>query len=478
MNPAFRAFLEVNYFSDAGSPRSAELRCRELVEGWRREHGSAETRFARAPGRINLIGEHTDYNGCSAFPMAIDRDFIAAFAASEEPVVDVTDAGKPEFGRRVFRLEQEIEAYATGDWGNYLKAAAQGIIGHAKASQGRTPALRGFKARLHGSIPPSAGLSSSSALVVLAAVLLLCVNDMTIPAMELASLLAEAERYVGTQGGGMDQAACLMGRAGHALKMDFFPLSVSPTVVPKGVVFVVADSLVKAEKTGAAMDRYNRRAAECRLATALIERELRSRSGTAVAVRRFGDLREDVLPFTREELREFAEHALRERTYSLRRIAAILDTSPGETAVRFCRRRDGSLLPEPTDGFQLARRYRHVMSEWERVGLTQAALREGDVAEVGRLMNDSHASCRDDYQISCPELERLTALARDSGALGSRLTGAGFGGCTVSLVPEAALDRFLAEVARGYYGGAPAGLRDVLFPCKAVQGAGMAPPLG
>ena len=469
MDAGFSDFVKTNYLSDA------EPRYRGLAEDWRANAKLSGWSFARAPGRINLIGEHTDYNGCPAFPMPIDRDFIAVFAAREEPVLEVSDRSRKGYGSRRFALEREIPPYPSGDWGNYLKAAAQGIMAYLE-ERGE---LTGAKVYFSGNIPPSAGLSSSSALVVLTAVILLSVNQREIPSLELASLLAEAERYVGTQGGGMDQAACLMGRSGSALKMDFFPLAVTPAAVPEDLIFVVAHSMVTADKTGAAMDRYNRRSMECRLITALLDREFRIRSGSSSPIRFIGDLKPEVLPFSEEKIREIADSAIPYPSYSLKQIAAILGLPAEEVAGRFCRRKDGSILPEPEDGFKLGMRYRHVVSEWERVEKAMDALTRGDGRRLGRLMDESHASCRDLYEISCPELERLTETARRHGALGSRLTGAGFGGCTISLVPQASVSDFLEKLSRDYYlplgmeGGSALG--DVLFPCRAVDGAGVLP---
>jgi N-acetylgalactosamine kinase len=261
--------------------------------------------------------------------------------------------------------------------------------------------------------------------------------------------------------------------------MDFLPLSVAPVAVPGDLAFVVAHSMVTAEKTGAAMDRYNRRSMECRLATAVLAATFRKRTGANSPIRVIGDLKPDVLPLPKEKIREIADSAIERSSYSLKQIAAILDLPEEEAAGRFCRRKDGSILPEPEDGFKLGLRYRHVVSEWERVVKAMDALRRRDGKRLGRLMDESHASCRDLYEISCPELERLTEAARRSGALGSRLTGAGFGGCTISLVPRASAADFLEKLSRDYYlpmgleGGSA--LRDVLFTCRAVDGAGALP---
>jgi N-acetylgalactosamine kinase len=303
--------------------------------------------------------------------------------------------------------------------------------------------------------------------VVLGALMLLAAGGRFLPGPELATLLARAEHYVGTQGGGMDQAASLLSRAGTALKIDFFPLRVVSAPLPAGAAFVAADSLVKAAKTAEALDKYNRRPIECRLAVAVLRRLLAGRLGREAPLERLGDL-------TAEACQE-AGRALHPAPYHIGEIAGILGCAPEETARAYCLRRDGSLFPEPADGFKLHQRFRHVVEEGARVEKALAALRAGNIAALGRLMDRSHESCRDLYEISCPELDELTRIARQAGAEGSRLTGAGFGGCTISLVREELLPGFLKQVTRAYYREylrqAPEDLSSTLFACRAVNGA-------
>jgi N-acetylgalactosamine kinase len=468
---ALEGFLASNYLeSELPATRGRYLR---LVERFQARFPGVPVSLARAPGRINLIGEHTDYNGLPVFPFAIHRDLAAAFGPREDGRVVLHNLD-PAYPPREFRLEAAIPPYATGDWGNYLKAAAQGLldrfgVGGGQAGPAPTPGpaggFRGLNAVIHGDIPPAAGLSSSSAMVVLGALMLLAAGGLSLPGPELATLLARAEHYVGTQGGGMDQAASLLSRSGTALKIDFFPLRVTPAPLPAGAVFVVADSLVKAAKTAEALDKYNRRPIECRLAVAVLRRRLAA--GREAAPERLGDLNAGQ--------RLEAERALHPAPYTLAEIAGLLGSSPEQTARTYCLRRDGSLFPEPPDGFKLHQRCRHVVEEGDRVEEALAALRAGDIASLGVLMNRSHESCRDLYEISCPELDELTRVARQAGAEGSRLTGAGFGGCTISLVPEERLPAFLQEVSRAYYREylrrAPEDLSSTLFACRAVNGA-------
>ncbi len=377
--------------------------------------GGVATGAMRAPGRVNLIGEHVDYNGFAVLPMAIDRAVSAAWRPRSDGRVVLRSAG--EYPAREFALEPRIPPGPPGDWGNYVKAAAQGLIDAGFA-------LRGAEMLISSTLPPSAGLSSSSALVVLAALVLLEAAGLAMPKPALAALLAEAEKYVGTRGGGMDQAASLLGRAGHALRIDFRPLRVAPLPFFADCVVVVSNSLVRASKAEAA--GYNSRAAECRQAAAAAARALGRPA--------------DPPPL----LADLLAHATREEI-----LAAV---PPG-----------------------LLRRARHVLTESARVDAACAALAAGDAAAFGRLMDESHASCRDDFDFSCPALERLVALGRRAGALGSRLTGAGFGGCAVHLVSRERAPALLAALAEGFYRGfEPGALGDALFVAEPAAGAGPA----
>ena len=156
---------------------------------------------------------------------------------------------------------------------------------------------------------------------------------------------------------------------------------------------------------------------------------------------------------------------------------------------RLCTLRDGSVLAEPPDGFKIWNRYKHVVTEAQRVDRAARSLQDGDARAVGTLMNESHASCRDYYEISCPELEALVAIGREHGALGARLTGAGFGGCTVNAVPSDQTKHFIDGVTAAYYHGYVEqekerpftnyhDLHDVIFVCRATTGAGAWPIRG
>jgi galactokinase len=373
--------------------------------------------LACAPGRVNLIGEHTDYNGLPVFPMALQRNVAYLVRPRADARVRLVNR-EARYPAREFEIGASIAPFGQGDWGNYVKAAAQMLAA-------RFPIRRGFDAALDGNVPLAAGLSSSSATLVGALLALMRVNRVELPLAELQELAAQAERYVGVAGGGMDQAISLGGRAGHALVIDFAPVRMQATPMPADWRFVVSNSLVPAEKSGAARAAYNERTRECREALA---RFLAHPECARLPPTYFG----------------LVHGVPRERLLALAALAL-----------------DGALL----------KRFRHVVSEGARVEEARLAMLRGDARAFGRLMDASHASLRDDYEVSSPELDELVSIARSSGALGARLTGAGFGGCSVALCLEREAPRVVAALEQRYYAVRPQGEGERVFIAQASDGA-------
>jgi len=444
---------------------------RTLLREFQALHPDAESvRVARAPGRVNLIGEHTDYNGYPVLPMAVDRDILLAFA--EGPGVDISNRD-PSYGRRRFSAELPVDPSARGDWSNYIKAAISGLLEERVLQPAR---FRGLKGLFDGDIPPSAGLSSSSALLVVTAVALLALHGVETDSLVLADLLARAERFAGTEGGGMDQAVSLLGEPGKALKVEFFPLRVTPVALPEDASVIICHSLVYASKSRESRNQYNLRVAECTIAVALLRRALSQRVRREFQPLRLSDFEKEEGAGTIEERLRIGRDALGPDPLSLREIGIRLGLSPGEVRDRYCTTRDGTVIQEPGEGFKIWNRFRHVLSEAKRVEEAAYALGERDVQRFADLMNESHESCRSDFEISCPQLDRLVHVARGHGAVGSRLTGAGFGGCTVNIVPRGMVGEFFSGVAEEYYAreAGDRGLAEsAIFPARAVRGAGL-----
>jgi len=344
-----------------------------LVEAFG-EGGPAVRAFA--PGRVNLIGEHTDYNDGFVLPMAIEAgiELAARPRAGREVRVRSVDFGETA----TFRLDQPIERDAAHPWSDYVR----GVI--REVQQAGLP-VDGLDLAFSGTLAQGAGLSSSAALEVGTALVLQALAGFAMEVPRLARLCQRAEnQFVGLQCGIMDQYASLAARAGHALFLDCRSLAFEQVPLDLGRhVVAICHSGVKHALVAS---EYNRRRQECE-------------AGVAGLRARFPAIR-----------------ALRDA--SLEQLEA-------------CR--------EALDPV-VFRRCRHVIGEDDRVLRSVEALRAGELARFGRLMDASHASLRDDYQVSCPEVDLLVELARQGpGVLGARITGGGFGGCTVNLVERDAL---------------------------------------
>lgn len=395
--------------------------------------GRPPSLFSRAPGRVNLIGEHTDYNGLPVLPMALRQEIRLILAPRQDQQIHVANV-EPEFGHREFVISLDIPPSPAGDWANYVKAPCQALARRFAAAEGSGGAirnLRGFDAVVSSTLPVASGLSSSSALVIAVGRALMAVNGVDLPTLEFAEEMAQGERYSGTQGGGMDQAISAGAREGHASRIEFNPLRMFETQVPSAWAFVVAHSLVRAEKSGKAREAYNRRTLECREALTLMAAAL-GPEGEPLTYPRILEL------MCMEDLLDLAKRSLR-----------------------------GDLL----------RRFRHVVTEGSRVYDAEHALRREDLLTFGLLMNASHVSLRDDYEVSSPELDQLVELALEGGAAGARLTGAGFGGCIVALAQRAQAEEVISALEEGYFRGRTpkASLSDALFLAEPAGGASVHP---
>jgi len=345
-----------------------------------------------APGRVNLIGEHIDYHGLPVLPIALRRSVSVAFRArADSRIRAVSDGG---YGVRDFTWTADLAPTTAGDWENYLRAAACAVARKWGAG-------RGVDAAIVSDLPPAAGLSSSSALLVAFTLSLLHANAIPPVFEELMDVLPEGEHFVGTRGGGMDHAASLASRTDCASLVEFEPLAVRTVPVPPEWAFLVAHSLTIAEKSGSVRQQYN----ACRAAgTTALERLGFPSYRLAIQARTLADL---------EEL------ALRQ-----------------------------------LDGAEQAS-FLHVASEALRVHAAVAAMERHDASSFGSLLLASHASLRDHLHVSSAGLDRLVEAATASGALGARLTGAGFGGCAVVFCRRPDMPAVRRGLIQRYYAGLP-----------------------
>lgn len=370
--------------------------------------------------------------------MALEKAVMLVVAPREDRRIVIENV-LPDYPSRTFEISNNIKPYPHGDWGNYVKAAVQGLYQFLP-----NKSFRGMNVLVRGDIPIACGLSSSTALVVGFGYAFLHVNNYKLDRKELAELLARAEKYVGTEGGGMDQAVCLLGQKHYAVKIDFSPLRVKCVPLPLGYRVIVSQSMIKACKAGKAREAFNRRAIECKLAGLLVANHL----GQLDQFKHIGDLvknNQDV------SLKDIGIQILGRDEWTVERIADKLGWEERRLRENVLTLSDGSIFKEPEDGFKLLPRFRHVITEYERVEAAVECLERGELEIFGGLMNQSHKSCRDDYEISCAELDKLVSIASNNGALGARLTGAGFGGCTISLVREENAEEVKEILVREYY---------------------------
>ncbi len=378
--------------------RAADLRARL--------GGSGQAVLVRAPGRVNLIGEHTDYNEGFVLPAAIDREIWMALEPWDKPAVELTSA---EFSEtRSFAFDDlSPKVPRTRSWIDY-------VAGTAWAMRESNLPLRGFRGVLNSTIPVGSGLSSSAALEMASTWALAVPGEPRRTPAKMAALAQRAENaYVGVNCGIMDQFASAAGREGHALLIDCRSNEFEATPMPAGLSIVVCET---GSPHSLDATSYNARRSEC------------ERGARLIAEREPGV----------ESLRDVDE--------------AMLE-------------RNRSRLPE-----LVARRCEHVVRENARVMATVAALRDGDYDALGRLFAASHDSLRDLFEVSSPELDAMVEIARGvPGVVASRMTGAGYGGCTVNLVrigaEEAVRERVLAEYPKR------TGLTGRVFVTTAVDGA-------
>jgi len=374
------------------------LSSRDAAEQFAQRFGGRPRLVVRAPGRVNLIGEHTDYNDGFVLPLAIDRAIWIALRPREDRRVRVHSVDNDQMAE--FSLD-EVK-HTDGGWPEYLKGTVWSL-----QDAGQT--LRAWEGVLLGDVPIGAGLASSAALEMAAARAFAAVGDLPWDPVAMARLAQRAEnQWVGVQCGIMDQLISATGRAGHAVLIDCRSLATRAVPLPKGLAVVVLDT---STRRGLADSAYNERRAQCESAAEFFR-----------------------VPALRDvDMEQFIDSA-------------------GD-------------LDEAT-----RRRAMHVVTENDRTLQAAEAMRRGDAQALGILMNKSHESLRDDYEVSSDALNALVeaALAHDA-CYGARMTGAGFGGCAVAVVDAEQSDDFAAATAERY--AQQTAHTPALYVCRATDGA-------
>jgi len=361
-------------------------------------------RIYRAPGRVNLIGEHTDYNEGFVMPMAINFSTYVAMSKRDDRVLRIHS--------ETFKEDASLDlthppARGRKHWSDYP-------IGVAVKLQEAGHAISGADVLVHGEVPLGSGLSSSAAFEVSTGIGLLDISHEEIDRLQLAKTCQKAENeFVGARTGLMDQFIACFGKAGHAVMLDCRSLESQALPLPDKVSVVVCNTMVKHEL---ASSEYNARREECEAGVRILSRHRHGvnslRDVTVADVEKFKDELGDVI----------------------------------------------------------SKRCRHITTENDRVRAAANALQQRDLKTFGKLMYESHQSLRDDYEVSSRELDVMVDLAGTiDGVFGARMTGGGFGGCTVNLIAVSAVDEFTRAIKAGY---AEATGRDPeVYVCAAADGA-------
>ncbi|KAL4245588.1 Galactokinase [Abortiporus biennis] len=530
-------------------------RYNELAQEFERRYGHLPTYIARAPGRVNLIGEHIDYCLFGVFPTAIEQDILIACAPrpssgdyepgsvnaqnlypkytpqsftpmlrTSQATRDIQKKEEAEADKAVHAEEWHVDIDKTQlRWESYVKAGYYGVLNNffpPSASNSSRPVPADLL--VTGRVPAGSGLSSSAAMVVASTLSFLAVNCKLddVSKGKLVEMAVENEKRVGVNSGGMDQAASILSIPNSALYLSFYPKLDAELIPLPRAVFVCANSLVVSDKVVGAKIHYNLRVVETLVAARILSVKLgindlippplrpnkpptlrevlsaymaRESSAGSESADKFNELKDGAA--STEKLKLSLESILQD-VEVLRRENILSQSATDETGLTMEEIVSASGMSEAefhevylswvdveATYFQLYKRTKHIYSEALRVlqfrelclsSSSSNANAEDVLKSLGDLMNASHESCSQVYQCSCDELDLLTSICRDAGAYGSRLTGAGWGGCSVSLVSEDRVDSFISYVKEKYppYKGLEGEkLNDVIFATRPGSGA-------
>ncbi|CAQ82633.1 MULTISPECIES: galactokinase [Photorhabdus] len=361
------------------------------------------THIIQAPGRVNLIGEHTDYNDGFVLPCAINYQIVAAATKREDYIVRVVSVN---YDNQLdeFDISQSITLHESNMWANYIRGVVKCLLS-------RGYLFKGADIVVTGNVPQGAGLSSSAALETVIGQTFKTLYHLEMSQTEIALNGQQAENeFVGCHCGIMDQLISAEGKEHHALLIDCRHLIIQAVSMPKDIAVMIINSNKKRELVGS---EYNIRRVQCEQAAALF------------GVKALRDVTLDEFEKRRAELDDI-----------------------------------------------VAKRARHVIKENERTLLAAKALAEGDMPFIAELMAQSHQSMRDDFEITVPEIDVLVDIVKQAiGKQGGvRMTGGGFGGCVVALVPKTLVDVVKATVEQHYF--ASSGLKETIYVCQASDGSG------
>ena len=351
----------------------------------------------KSPGRVNIIGEHTDYNNGFVLPMAIDRHIKIAFRSRNDDKIKLQSIG--------FENEINCSIYDdkyVGDWQDYVKSISWVLLKNNYE-------LKGWEGVMTSNIPVGAGLSSSAALLLAILKVFSVTSNFSWDGLKMAKLARTAENeFLQLKSGIMDQMICALGRPEHAMLLDCRDLSSKFVTIPSNVKIIILDTLTRRELVDS---KYNERVKQCEASAEY---------------------------FGCNSLRDVDIETFEEKKTGLDEL--------------------------------LLRRSKHVVYENHRVIEVSEAMRNNDVNKIGQLMNDSHYSLKNDYEVSSKELDIMVEIAqKEAGCFGARMTGAGFGGCAIALIDESFQEQFMRNIFNNYY--LKTGIKPMVYVCDPSSGA-------
>ncbi|OAV96546.1 galactokinase [Puccinia triticina 1-1 BBBD Race 1] len=454
----------------------------KLTETFKNSYAHPPQFVARAPGRVNIIGEHIDYCGFSVLPSAIEPDLLIAasveyanepsdFKSSNQHIqVQAINVNRsyPEFSFS-YAPSAKIPV-GNGGWSDYMKSAFNTCLDHLRNSSSSVEVHlpTSIKFLVDGTVPAGSGLSSSAAITTASVLAVLYIHQSAkqhIPKTIAASLAIAAEQACGVSVGGMDQTASVFGQPAKLLHIEFTPtIKVVPLELPglPPTTFIIANSLVTSKKLDSAKEQYNLRVVECRIANRILSDNLLK--GKQPYPKDFKGLAELFSPHqsTPQAIQRVLDNLLEVKllggTEGLTQESVLENL--GINQEQFEAEILNGMVVEPRGGiYKPYNRARHVLTEALRVYRFRELLENASdshdpeevILSIGRLMNESQKSCREDYECSCDALDEMVSISKSNGSLGSRLTGAGWGGSSVHLVRDPDIEKIIEALKSQYY---------------------------
>ncbi|KIW14593.1 galactokinase [Exophiala spinifera] len=453
---------------------SVRRRFLKLTNTFQQEFGHKPSFVARSPGRVNIIGEHIDYSMYSVLPAGIGSDVLIAVRVLPKAQdslfsIKMANGDMQKYPRREITIGQSGLVEIDSDqhsWTNYILAGLRGSLPYLRGRLGSSFTPNDMEILVDGNIPPGGGQSSSAAFICASILSVMGANNYSISRDDLLELAVVSERAVGVFSGGMDQAASIFAERDCLIHCNFFPkFSTERISFPdSGCVFLIAQSFVTSEKAVTAPVHYNLRVLECTLAAVVLAKICdinleKDESPLGYCLR---NLQEQIMkksgqasdsPETQlSSMIDIVNARLTMTSYTREEIAYLLQIPTEELDRRYI-----SQVNVRAEFFKLRQRALHVLEEARRVDRFRNTLTNcGDLNRerllyLGELMNQTQASCKTLYECSCPEIDQICSISRSSGAYGARLTGAGWGGGTVHIVPQDKVSAVINALRTEYY---------------------------